>query len=218
MSAPDSAPGLYGKVYTHGDFIARRLPPAFVSVWDAWLQGCLQGSRAQLGEAWLDTYLTSPVWRFALAPGVCDANAWAGVLIPSVDRVGRHFPLVLAAGAAGGLPLPQWMEEGAPWYEQIEQLALSALDEGFNFEQLDAQLQAMAGLAAAPAAGSIGAAGYRIEIDDVSQAVAALPELAAAALFGQSVWWTDGSERLGAQVLMCRGLPTPQAFAGMLGP
>ena len=211
-----SAPGLFGKLTSHGDFMSRRLPPPFVAVWDGWLQACMLGSREQLGAAWLDTYLTSPIWRFALAPGVCDANAWAGVLMPSVDRVGRHFPLTLAAGAAGGLPLQQWVAEGADWYDQLEDLALSSLDAHFNFDRLDAALQAMPGLTGAAAEGTLGPLGFRLPLGGVGEVAGALPALGAAALLGQSVWWTDGSAQVEPCVLLCRGLPTPQAFSAML--
>ena len=45
---------------------------------------------------WLDGYLASPSWRFLLMPGVMDGQPWAGVLMPSVDRVGRYYPLTIA--------------------------------------------------------------------------------------------------------------------------
>ena len=31
-----------------------------------------------------------PIWRFVLLPGLIGSNGWAGVLMPSVDRVGRR--------------------------------------------------------------------------------------------------------------------------------
>ena len=88
--------GFYGKVASRGDFIERNLPKDFQRSWDAWLSAGLQTSRQQLGEHWLDAYLTSPLWRFALAPGVCGSEAMTGVLMPSIDRVGRYFPLTIA--------------------------------------------------------------------------------------------------------------------------
>src|SRR5512139_3843786 len=101
LPAPPSMPGWYGKIPNLGDFASRRLPSRFIVAWDDWLQRALASSRAQLGGQWLDLYLTSPVWRFLLMPGVCGSAAWAGVLMPSVDRVGRYFPLTIA------LELPQ---------------------------------------------------------------------------------------------------------------
>jgi type VI secretion system protein ImpM len=208
--------GFYGKLSSHGDFVTRRLPPSFVAVWDGWLQACMQGSREQLGSSWLEAYLTGPLWRFALAAGVCDGQAWAGVLMPSVDRVGRHFPLVLACATAGALPLQQWMGEGAPWFEQLEDLALSTLDAHFDFERFDAALAALPELPCAEAQGSAGPLGWRLPLAAIGEAGSAASAVTAAALLGQSVWWTEGSDKVGACVRLCRGLPAPQAFAAML--
>src|ERR1700733_10821549 len=87
--------GLYGKLPTHGDFLRRRVTDDFVAAWDEWLQHCIPDGRVALGEAWLETYLTRPVWRFPLSTNVSETAPVAGVLAPSVDRVGRYFPLTL---------------------------------------------------------------------------------------------------------------------------
>ena len=88
MGGPN-IPGFYGKVPVLGDFVTQRLPASFVKNWDTWLQNGLSASREELGDNWLDIYLTSPIWRFAMREGACGATAWAGILMPSVDRVGR---------------------------------------------------------------------------------------------------------------------------------
>src|SRR5438105_12091900 len=95
-------PGWYGKIPSLGDFASRRLPQPFISAWDAWLQHAMAASRADLGQRWLDVYLLSPIWRFALFPDVVGQMGWAGLLMPSVDKVGRHFPLTLAAPLGAG--------------------------------------------------------------------------------------------------------------------
>jgi type VI secretion system protein ImpM len=213
------APGFFGKVMTHGDFVARRLPPGPQAMWDAWLQAGLQGSREQLGRAWLETYLTSPVWRFVLAGGVVDGGAWAGVLMPSVDRVGRHFPLTVLAPIVDGAALAEWIATGNAWYDKVEALALSSLEDGFSLEAFDTALLALTpsldGLSAA--AGAHGAAGYRLPLASLEELAPALPQLLGAALHGHSLWWTDGSEAVEPCALLCRGLPAPVAFAQMLG-
>ena len=66
--------GYYGKVRTHGDFVTRHLPRAFADPWDEWLREGIATSREQLGAYWLDIYITSPIWRFALSPGICADN------------------------------------------------------------------------------------------------------------------------------------------------
>jgi type VI secretion system protein ImpM len=93
---PATVPGWFGKIPNLGDFASRRLPEGFIRRWDRWLQGGLAQSRGELGEAWIDTYLVAPILRFWVAPGTLGPNAWTGLLMPSVDRVGRHFPLTLA--------------------------------------------------------------------------------------------------------------------------
>ena len=49
--------------------------------------------------------MMAPIWRFALAPGVAGPLPMLGVMMPSVDRVGRQFPLTLAAPMAEASPL-----------------------------------------------------------------------------------------------------------------
>lgn len=129
--------GFFGKVPSLGDFVSRRLAPEFLSPWDAWLQAGLQCSRERLGEQWLEVYLCSPIWHFALAAGVCGEQGWAGVMIPSVDRVGRYFPLTVVATVGEGLLLD------ATWHGEVERLALSALDEALSQEVFDEWVQAL---------------------------------------------------------------------------
>lgn len=75
-------PGWYGKMASLGDFASRRLPADFITIWDRWLQEVISLSRSDLGDAWLDAYLTCPVWRFLLQAGACGEKIWAGVLMP----------------------------------------------------------------------------------------------------------------------------------------
>jgi type VI secretion system protein ImpM len=93
------AVGWYGKIPGTGDFIARRVPASFSEPWDRWLQDAIEGSQQRLGAGWRDAFLSMPAWRFALGPGVLGASAWAGLMVPSVDAVGRYF-------AHGGSALP----------------------------------------------------------------------------------------------------------------
>lgn len=138
----DGTPGWYGKLPSLGDFASRRLPESFIAPWDEWLQASLVASRGRLGDAWLERFLNSPLWRFLLLPGACDQNAWVGVIMPSVDRVGRYFPLTIAVNAgdaAGGLGA---MLGGEHWFAAIETIALGILDIQSSVESLDAQLAA----------------------------------------------------------------------------
>ena len=150
MTTPHSAAGFFGKFPSHGDFVARRLPAGFLQPWDAWLQAGLADSLDRLGDAWLPTYLNSPIWRFALCVGVCGPQAWGGVLMPSVDRVGRYFPLTIAVGLddlathGSGCRPPS-----ATLYASLEAMALAALGDGFSLPAFDASLLALAPAGAA---------------------------------------------------------------------
>src|ERR1700753_1284599 len=120
--------GLFGKLPCNGDFLQRRLPQEFVDVWDAWVRESLAGSRSQLAGRWLEIYLTAPVWRFALARGLCGNDAYAGVFLPSVDRVGRYFPLTVVARWKGDEAIALSSVAGqARWFDAAESLALGAL-------------------------------------------------------------------------------------------
>lgn len=217
----DSGAGFFGKVTSHGDFVLRRLPPPFVQPWDAWLQSALSTSREQLRAAWLSTYLSSPIWRFALAPGICGASAWAGVLMPSVDRVGRHFPLTLAASLASDTLLPDWMARTGTWYDRLESLALWSLQEDFSLELFDAllrQINLPMHENCVPAGQQTVPGTFRnqvLEVPGLDQLSVVIRDLRTAPT-AQTLWWTDGSEQVSPCVLQCQGLPTVASFAAML--
>ncbi len=103
---PRAAIGFYGKLPARGDFVQAGLPRSFTDPWDRWLQRVLAASQAMLGDRWLPAWLEAPVWRFALMPGVCGPDPALGLWLPSVDRVGRHFPLTLAAVMPEGRSAP----------------------------------------------------------------------------------------------------------------
>jgi len=146
--------GFYGKLPGEGDFVTRRLPWEFTSAWDDWLQQGMQASRAALGQAWLDLYLSAPIWRFQLAPGVCGPLAWRGLFFASVDRVGRYFPLTLAfsggsAAAPGGVA-STLAGDAAGWLA-AEDAGLAGLAPRLPLDDFDRAIQALAEPAAEPA-------------------------------------------------------------------
>ena len=147
MAAP-TLPGWHGKLPTLGDFAARRMDTGFLATWDTWLAEGLLELRQQQPEAWLAAYLASPSWRFVLMPGAmpgaAGATAWAGVLMPSVDRVGRYFPFTLV----WPLPvLPGTVDQQRAlwaWLGRLDDLAADALHEDWTVDQLEDALARMA--------------------------------------------------------------------------
>jgi type VI secretion system protein ImpM len=86
-----------------------------------------------IGEAWLDAFLEAPVWRFILPPGLCGPRAAVGLIMPSVDKVGRYFPLTLVALPDAGTPSA---DEWTDWLDIAETLGRLALDEDAPPERL----------------------------------------------------------------------------------
>ncbi len=215
VSALSEAPGLYGKLPARGDFVSRRLAKQTTDAWDAWLQQSLPMSRDMLAEHWLDVYLTSPIWRFALSAGACGPNTLIGVVVPSVDRVGRYFPLMLGRELPPGLELSGLIAQAAVWYRAVENLALAALAPEFRFEDMDDPIALDIDMttAAPEAKQPLAAPGIRIPLGPEGAAVRhAYQPLAR----GHSLWWTSGSERCAPSLLVCPAMPPPQSFASLL--
>jgi type VI secretion system protein ImpM len=120
--------GIFGKLPAHGDFIQRNLTAGFINTWDEWQQHFVAGTKEQLGENWLDVYLTSPLWRFVFSDGVIDENSWAGIMIPSVDRVGRYYPFSIVTKLPQNTNPFEFINLQNAWYKELEGFALGALD------------------------------------------------------------------------------------------
>jgi len=133
----------YGKLSSLGDFAQRRMPAELFAAFDTWLSTAMRDGREQLGERWLDIYLTAPVLRFAWAPGVIDSRWWFGVLMPSCDSVGRYFPLVIAQPRARAPEDRIALDHLELWYEHLARAALHTLsdDEAGSLDALEAALQ-----------------------------------------------------------------------------
>lgn len=219
-----SSPGVYGKLPTHGDFIQRELPSNFVTPWDEWLQHFIAGTKEKIGADWLDTYLTSPIWRFALSHGVLDDARWAGILMPSVDQVGRYFPFTVAMKMPDEQNPLEFLAQQSAWYGGIEELALHALDGEVLLDELVAELTT---IELAPTVGYTAAGipldSYAMQIDleaDARSPASAYPcmldSMMVKLLSSYSAWATTGSERVAPCVFSAPGLPAVSKLPAMI--
>lgn len=219
--------GFYGKLPSHGDFLTRRVEEGFQDAWDSWLQRSLACSQSDLGERWLDCYLTSPMWRFFLSDGIAGPMSYAGVLLPSVDRVGRYFPLTVVTALPPGTPVFPFAMAAGRWYLEVERLCARGLEDSeLDLEALDAALAAtgatLAGLDQLPAPRAFPASSPQWHwparsTGELASALApALMTTAQGALRPLAMWWTDGSELVHPCVLLTRALPRPESFAALL--
>jgi len=142
--SPGVIPGWFGKMPHVGDFVSRRLPHEFIHGWDDWLQCGMTRARTELGAAWPARYLVAPVRRFWLAAGLLGDTGWAGVLMPSVDSVGRYFPLTITE-AVPDHALAAVLAAGA-WFRAIDAAGRKVLDVNFSADDLDSELAQVAPL------------------------------------------------------------------------
>ena len=135
---------LYGKLPTKRDFVAVGAPREFLSAWEPWVQGGVSASRATLGEQWQNAFLRAPIWRFWLGAELCGASV-IGAFMPSLDGVGRYFPLTLFACADQGAAIPPpEIDAQDEWFKGAEEFLISTLDHDKTFEMTMAELEALA--------------------------------------------------------------------------
>lgn len=210
------ASGFHGKLPTHGDFVQRHVAADFALAWDHWLERALHAAQRELGDGWDAAYANAPVWRFAFAAGVCGESACIGVLAPSVDRVGRQFPLAVVRRIAGE-PLA-FACGNSTWFDAIE-AALSSARQGryASLDDFDRALQDAA-TPVLPTVQAVAPAGDLPLADHGALAAwaGALAHRTLAATVPQalSYWWHHGAR---AQLRWQPGLPPPSAFRAWLG-
>lgn len=204
--------GYMGKVPNRGDFLTHNVPPATQDLLFEWCQATLAVSREQLGDEWLDAYLTSPIWHFSGAPGVLSEDGIIGTMIPSVDRVGRHFPFLVVANYAG-VALEAWRQP--QWASVMEDCVLAVLDNDWDERGWQRQLaavelpRAFASRLRWPATdGNLVIPGAATEADWLSALLDRNP--------GRVLWWTQGSAYVEPATLITDGLPKVGQFASML--
>lgn len=223
----DDTPAWYGKLASLGDFATRRLPQDTARLLDGWLAQGVDASRAQLGERWLNVYLTSPLWRFAWAPGVLDAAWWFGLMMPSVDNVGRYFPLVVLQSRAEAPASGDALNRLEQWYAGVARAALRTLQPGSSLEQFEAELAQLAGGSplpqgspAAPWAAAQWPERTRHEIEAGTSLAGCLEQLAIVESLrrfrGCSLWWSLRPGAPASSLSMAVGLPPRESFVHLI--
>lgn len=217
-----AGPGFHGKIPYHGDFVDRGLAPSFLERWDEWLQLAVASSKEHLGEDWLDIYLTAPIWQFGVAAGAVDDSSWVGITVPSVDSVGRYFPLTIATKITSQQSLSDAFFQSTSWFEAIEDIALAALSEGFDADTLQQRL-GHESLVLCPAEKIPTASfspGLRLSAPLLTpqQGPSALLEhyLEQANSGSYSLWRSNGSDNVEPTIATTAGLPKPEQFSAML--
>ncbi|UWQ81356.1 type VI secretion system-associated protein TagF (plasmid) [Leisingera sp. S132] len=135
--------GAFGKMPSAGDFFRLNTPGGFVRVWDAWLQQVMLDGKGAYGAGFDAHYMSAPIWRFSLPAGLAGAAPVWGVMMPSVDRVGRRFPLTLVAARPAASQAGLDHRGAEPLFEGLEDLALDALEDTMTRDRLAERLASM---------------------------------------------------------------------------
>jgi type VI secretion system protein ImpM len=213
---------LYGKLPTKRDFIAIGAPRDFLNAWEPWLQSGVSASRATLGEQWQKAFLRAPIWRFWLGADLCGTSV-IGAFMPSLDGVGRYFPLTLFACAddKAAIPPPEFGSQD-DWFDAAEAFLMSTLDHDANFEAMTAELGALPPpfqeLAQAPGGCDLnGPQALPARGESFSKLFSSIRVRDYAKIYaGSTFWWTIGGEGIAPVALSGKGMPDPFLFAAML--
>lgn len=113
-------PALFGKFPAHGDFVVRSIGAGLTDRLDLWLSNWLALGREAAAQDFETVYAGAAPWL------------WAGprataVLMPSIDSVGRKFPVLVLCQSGCVL-------------QQIYDLTIAALSQGWSGDRLHRSL------------------------------------------------------------------------------
>lgn len=203
--------------------MAVRIPRAVLEPYENWLQAGLAMSRNDLGFGWEDTYLVAPIWRFWIGQSVL-GHTCAGAIMPSVDKVGRYFPLTImyvgSADEAGSKPMLTGHEG---WYASVEAQLLNCLRDDVEVDPSDVLLSlTIPAMTDNERAVEVFSSGRGVSFSgQPSQSIedfiaSSREEHFNSAAGSRSFWWSKGPEQGIPKLHVVDGLPDPHFFSQML--
>ncbi len=192
--AKEHSAGYFGKIPARGDFVGAGLPSSVVRAWDAFAAASLGAAKAADPGRWPNIWLEAPVWRFALPATLCGPSPLVGLWMPSIDKAGRHFPLMFAATCPGTAP-ERMARHGTAWLDAAEDAGRAAIADDLVPDQLTALIPPPPDLAATTDTGLP----YDLQPRP-----------------GAGLWWTGGGPYVPAQALLLSTMPDNATFIAML--
>ena len=179
-------------------------------------------SKQMLGDGWSETYNRAPIWRYWLGADFC-GEAMIGAFMPSVDGVGRSFPLAIFVGEGDASLAPPELEPNDAWFEAAEAVLLDALEPGATLELIAEKVSALPVPALESRMIKDGAFEELPNGGVLARGVEVSAAFLAARRFGrrrafasQTFWWTIGGEGFPSLALLEVGPPPATRFADML--
>lgn len=207
--------GYFGKTPQARDFVFHGLPMKVTDLWAEQMAQWLAVARQAAAANWQRSYLGSPVWRFALPPGILGAQAWIGLFASSIDSVGREFPFTVMMTAEIEVPGTAPSEPLDALLDPVETQMLAFMEGQIKAEELRDNLQRTS-----PSVRSAirDARGATLAIEPSADALCEEGEIS-----GQGTqfswpaagkeknkalcsWWSEGTSRRQCAVCVSRGL------------
>ncbi|WP_422848584.1 type VI secretion system-associated protein TagF [Acidovorax sp. M14] len=228
MLAPASI-AWYGKLPSLGDFVGRRMPHALASEWDAWMREGMEQLRLADETSWSDTFVNAPLWFFITSLSTLGSPV-IGALAPSMDRVGRYYPITVMATAphvgcpfAGDLQVKEFLAGARSAIVDARRRTLSV-------DELDRRVSLLPSPFDTTLPGEREPSLIQDILSDLNEASQAHQATASdltehialpagewrthAAHFGeQSLWWISPTHRLGYRELVHHGKADRRLFA-----
>lgn len=209
---------IFGKHPGFGDFLsAGELPGGGTQLLMDWISMTLGGWRETAGPDWQAIFDNAPALRFWVGAGPANGAALRGVALPSRDRTGRRFPLIVAQGPAGAAPVA---DHDQAFFERAEtELRTLYQSERFDPREVAAQLAGTLPQANGHDAAN-GAAFWATNPSRPPEEI--LSELSATdfahAQAGRSYWWFAAvpDRGLPSGMLAGPGLPGPAEIGWLL--
>ena len=205
-------PALIGKHPDYGDFIRAGLPSDMAEKLMRWMDSTLAKVRSEAGDDWEAFWDGAPSSRLWLGRKVLGQTC-LGIMVPSRDKVGRRYPLlVLALGV--GLP-PPFQDAADDVLSRIEDhLALTrggaggaaALLEGLDLSDLPAE--------GPPPETVLWAHHPEGKLESLLRSAAKADHMVCAQ--ERSYWWMPARDWRAAAWLGCDGLPAQPALSWLL--
>lgn len=198
--------GIYGKHPAFGDFIAAGLPEQMPQRLGDWLAAVLGQWREAVGDSWQVQFDAMAPLSFWIGPALLDGQALRGVAVPSRDRTGRRFPLVVAQTDG---PAP--VVDADQSFHQAALASLCQLLQLPEFQPREAAQQFQAHLAPATHAAenalwpSFWAVNRHLDPAQLFSGLAAADYHNA--ISARSYWWFGADGIRPSGVLACQGLP-----------
>jgi len=190
-----TASGFFGKLPRQGDFVAAGLPRRTIAVFDAWAARIVPGTQAMMGRFnWTQAWQTAPVWRFAVPDEAHSDAGVIGVWMPSVDQVGRYFPLMIAATCPEATP-EQMVRRGTAWLDAADDAGRAAIADSLTPAQLTMLIPPS---------------------PDLLVAQESTPPHGLQPRPGLGCWWTEGAPLVPAQGRVLDAMPDAATFVTML--